>query len=63
MQTVICYSYVCFVCKTQMISPIGVKVMVVCATFNTISVILWWSVLLVEESVVPTENHQPTSSH
>ena len=27
------------------------------ATFNNISAILWWSVLLVEETVVPGENH------
>jgi len=27
------------------------------ATFNNISVILWWSVLLVEETRVPRENH------
>jgi hypothetical protein len=29
------------------------------ATFNNISVISWWLVLLVEETVVPGENHQP----
>jgi hypothetical protein len=28
------------------------------ATFNTISVILWWSVLLVEETGVLGENHR-----
>jgi hypothetical protein len=27
------------------------------ATFNNISVILWWSVVLVEETRVPGENH------
>ena len=27
------------------------------ATFNNISVISWWSVLLVEETRVPGENH------
>jgi hypothetical protein len=27
------------------------------ATFNNISVISWWSVLLVEETGVPRENH------
>jgi hypothetical protein len=31
-----------------------VRVMVINATFNNISVILWWSVLLVEET---GENH------
>jgi len=33
------------------------------ATFNNISVILGWSVLLVEETGVPEENHQPVASH
>jgi len=32
-------------------------------TFNNISVILWRSVLLVEETRVPEENHQPAASH
>ena len=32
--------------------------MVFNATFNKISVISWWSVLLVEETGVPAENHQ-----
>jgi hypothetical protein len=33
------------------------------ATFNTISAISWRSVLLVEETEVPGENHQPAASH
>jgi hypothetical protein len=33
--------------------------MVFNATFNNISVILWHSVLLVEETGVPSENHKP----
>ena len=33
------------------------------ATFNNISVISRWSVLLVEETRVPGENHQPAISH
>ena len=37
--------------------------MVFNATFNNISIILWWSVLLVEESGVPSENHRPVTSH
>ena len=32
-------------------------------TFNNISVILWWSVLLVDETGVPGENHRPVASH
>jgi hypothetical protein len=37
--------------------------MVFNATFNTISVISWWSVLLVEETGGLRENHQPAASH
>ena len=33
------------------------------ATFNNISVISWWSVLLVEETAGPGENHRPVASH
>ena len=33
------------------------------ATFNNISDISWQSVLLVEETGVPGENHQPVESH
>ena len=36
--------------------------MVLSATFNNISVILWRSVLLVEETRVPGENHWPVAS-
>ena len=37
--------------------------MVFNATFNNISVISWRSVLLVEETAVPRENHRPVVSH
>ena len=37
--------------------------MVFNTTFNNISVILWQSVLLVEETVVLGENHWPATSH
>ena len=40
-----------------------VRVMVFNATFSDISVILWRSVLLVEETRVPRENDQPVTSH
>ena len=33
------------------------------ATFNNISAISWLSVLLVEETGVPWENHKPATSH
>jgi hypothetical protein len=32
-------------------------------TFNNISVLSWQSVLLVEETRVPGENHRPVASH
>jgi hypothetical protein len=38
-----------------------VRVMVFNATFNNISVIWWRSVLLVEETGVLGENHQPAA--
>jgi len=37
--------------------------MVFNATFNDISVILWRSVSLVEETGGPGENHRPAASH
>jgi len=37
--------------------------MVFNATFNNISVISWQSVLVVEETGVPGENHQSAASH
>jgi hypothetical protein len=35
--------------------------MVFNTTFSNISDISWWSVLLVEETGVPEENHQPVA--
>ena len=40
-----------------------VCLMVFNATFNNISVISWWSVLLVEETGGPGKNHRPVTSH
>jgi len=37
--------------------------MVFNAIFNNISVISWRSVLLVEETAIPGENHWPVASH
>jgi len=37
--------------------------MVFIVTFNNISAILWRSVLLVEKSGVPGENHRSAASH
>jgi len=41
----------------------GVTVMVCNASFNNISVISWWSVLMVENTGVIGENHRSASSH
>ena len=40
-----------------------VRLMVFNATFNYISVISWWTVLLMEETGIPEEIHQQTLSH
>jgi hypothetical protein len=40
-----------------------VTVVVLNATFDNISVISWRSVLFMEESSVPGENHQPAARH
>jgi hypothetical protein len=40
-----------------------VRVMVFNATFNNISAISWRSVLLMEETGMPGENHRPDVSH
>jgi hypothetical protein len=52
-----------FVLKTPHNAPSkGVRVMVFNATFNNISVISWRSVLLVNKTIVPGENHQSVAS-
>jgi len=40
-----------------------VKIFVLSATFNNISVISWWSVALVAETGVPGENYRSPASH
>ena len=40
-----------------------VRFIVFNATLDSITVISWWSVLLVEETGVPGENHRPVASH
>jgi len=42
---------------------LGFKLKVFNTTFNNISVILWQSVLLVEETGEPGENHRPAVGH
>jgi hypothetical protein len=41
----------------------NVFIFLINATFNNISAVLWQSVLLVEETRVPRENHRPAASH
>jgi hypothetical protein len=41
------------------IVPEEVRSMMFSATFNTMSVIMWWSVLSLEETGVPQKNHRP----
>ena len=57
-----------FFCRCRSLSleitqPLDGWFMLLSTTFNNISVIMWWSVLLVEETGVPRENHQPVASH
>jgi hypothetical protein len=47
--------------KNETEEKIGVRVVAFNAPFNNISVISWQSVLLVEETGVPGENHRPVA--
>ena len=47
----------------QNIIILHVSLMVFNTTFNNISVISWWSVLFMEETGGPGENHRPVPSH
>ena len=49
--------------QTQLDDLHGLWFMVFNATFNTIIVISWLSVLLVEETRIPGENHRPVASN
>ena len=42
---------------------VALRIMAFNATFNSISVILWRSVVLVEETGMTGENHRPVASH
>ena len=44
-----------------LVETVGIKIRVM--VFNNISVISWWSVLLVEETGVLEENHRPATTH
>jgi hypothetical protein len=49
--------------RTHNVSGDRFRFMVFNATFNNISVISWWQVLLVKETGIPGENHRPVASH
>jgi hypothetical protein len=49
------------VCNSIINHLVGCGFMVFNTTFNNISVISWWSVLLVEETGGPGENHRPAT--
>jgi hypothetical protein len=52
--------------KVSLVIEVGllfVCLMVFDATFNNISVISWRSIVLVEETGGPGENHRPVTSH
>ena len=54
------------ICSDDLNPHLGIELvwfMVVHATFSNISVISWRSVLLVEETGVPGENHRLVASH
>ena len=50
-------------CQNTDLMESSVCLMVFNATFNNISVISWRSVLLVEETGGPRENHRPVANH
>jgi len=52
-----------YIADTVDTKPIRVRVVVFNATFNNISAISWRSVLLVEKTGVPEEDHRPIASH
>ena len=59
----------CFILQTLVSSEkinyqsLGFRVKVFCAISNAISVISWWSVVLIEETGRPGENQPPAASH
>ena len=52
-----------FILNNADLIGVRVRAMMFNATVNNNSVILWQSVLLVEETEVPRENHRPAASH
>jgi len=54
---------IAFVSNLNIELRINVRAMVFNATFNNISVISWRSVLLMEDTGVPGENHRPVVNH
>ena len=56
-------SFIRFVFIVWLVGLVWFGFMVIKATCNNISAISWMSVLLVEETRVPGENHRPIASH
>jgi len=50
-------------CGFNLSNYMGYGAIVFNGSFNNISAILWWLVLLMEETRVPGENHRPAISH
>ncbi len=57
------YILVCWIRYSKVCLLANVCLMVLNATFNNISIISWRSVLLMEETGGPGENHQPVSGY
>jgi hypothetical protein len=57
------FNSTCLTIGNKLKGNLFVCLMVFNATFNNISFILWRSVLLVEETGGPRENHRPDASH
>jgi hypothetical protein len=49
--------------ETGFLNILGARVIVFNAVSNNILVISWWSVLLMEETGVPGENHRLVACH
>jgi len=54
---VVCIKYTLPLVRIELTALVRVRFIVLNAIFNNISVISWWSVLMVEETGVPRENN------
>jgi hypothetical protein len=60
---VVCIKYTLPLTRIELTALVGVRFIVLNATFNNISAISWRSVLMVEETGVPRENNGSAASH